>query len=70
MSGKQLAIFRLPIPQAAQIGHVRIVTDRHGQHYADGSKVVQTSVTGIHTALTLADGRAIFVLTKDLRKLG
>jgi hypothetical protein len=69
MSGKQLAIFRLPIPQAAQIGHVRVVTDRNGQHYVDGSKVVQTAVTGIHTALTLADGRSIFVLTKAFRSL-
>jgi hypothetical protein len=69
MSGSQIAIYRLPIPTATQIGHVRVVTDRNRQHYVEGSRVTEVVAAGIHTTLKLANGRAFHVLTKDYRRL-
>ncbi len=69
MANQQLAIYRLPIPNAARVGRVRVVTDRNGKHYVDGSPVVEAAESGVHTTLKLADGRSFFVLTTDYRKL-
>jgi hypothetical protein len=69
MASKQLAAYRLPIPSATRVGQVRIVTDRNGQHYADGSRVLEAIPSGIHTMLKLANGRSYFVLTKDYQRL-
>jgi hypothetical protein len=69
MSSKQLAAYRLPIPSATRVGAVRIVTDRNGQHYADGSKIIETITSGIHTTIKLANGRSYYVLTKDYLQL-
>jgi hypothetical protein len=69
MSAKILAIYRLPIPSSTRIGEVRIVTDRNGQHYADGSKVIEAVAGGTHTILKLANGRAFYVLTKEYERL-
>src|SRR5262245_9024572 len=63
MSGRQIAIYRLPIPTATRVGHVRVVTDRSGRHYIDESRVVEAISSGIHTTLKLANGRSYHVLT-------
>lgn len=69
MSSKQLAAYRLPIPNATRVGEVRIVTDRNGQHYADGSKVIEAVMSGQHMIIKLADGRSYYVLAKDYKNL-
>jgi hypothetical protein len=48
---------------------VRIVKDRNGVIYADGSKVVSASTTGAHSVLQLADGRDFYVLTTELQSV-
>jgi hypothetical protein len=69
MSSKTLATYRLPISSATKIGSLRIVTDRNKVHYADGSKIVSTVEQGVHTIITLADGRMFYVLTKEYQRL-
>jgi len=65
MSGKMLPIYRLPIPTAARIGQVRVVTDRNNRHYVNGSAVVTATPTGDFHVLTLANGEAHYVKTQD-----
>lgn len=69
MSGTELPIYRLPIPSATSVGSVRIVKDRNGRLYADGSRIESTTATGRHTTLTLANGRSFYVLTSDFKKV-
>jgi hypothetical protein len=69
MSSKTLATYRLPIPSATKIGSLRIVTDRNKVHYADGSKIIEAIERGVHTIITLADGRSFYVLTKEFQRL-
>ncbi len=69
MSGMILAAYRLPTASATKIGSVRIVKDRNGKVYADGSKVISANVAGEHTVLELADGRNFYVLTSDLQRV-
>ncbi|HNP87859.1 MAG: hypothetical protein JST60_07970 [Chloroflexi bacterium SZAS-1] len=66
MSGKLISFYRLPTTSAVRLGQIRIVRDRNGVYYADGSKVVETTITGGHSVLTLADGRNFYVLTREL----
>jgi hypothetical protein len=66
MSGTMLATYRMPTASSTKIGSVRIVKDRNGKVYADGTKVVSATVTGVHTLLELADRRTFYVLTSDL----
>lgn len=69
MSGKLVACYRLPTASAVKIGQVRIVKDRNGVYYADGSKVLSANVTGAHSVLKLADGRDFYVLTAELQQV-
>ncbi|MBK9942773.1 MAG: hypothetical protein IPP13_14265 [Kouleothrix sp.] len=69
MSGKVVAFYRLPIASSAKIGQIRIVKDRNGVCYADGSKVLSANITGAHSVLTLADGRNYYVLTAELQRV-
>ena len=69
MSGTMLAAYRLPTASATKIGSVRIVKDRNGKIYADGSKVVSATAAGAHTVLEMADGRSFYVLTSDLQRV-
>ena len=61
-----LATYRLPSASSTKIGNVRIVKDRNGKVYADGTKVVSATVVGAHTRLEVANGRTFYVLTSDL----
>jgi hypothetical protein len=67
LSGTMLATYRLPSAGSTKIGSVRIVKDRNGKVYADGTRVVSTSVVGVHTMLELANGRTFSVLTNELQ---
>lgn len=69
MSGKIISFYRLPTASAVKIGQIRVVKDRNGVCYADGSKVVSSSVTGAHSVLQLADGRDFYVLTAELQRV-
>ena len=69
MSGKLISFFRLPTASSVRIGQVRIVKDRNGVIYADGSKVLSAATTGAHSVLTLADGRDFYVLTTELQSV-
>lgn len=69
MSGKFVSFYRLPIANSAKIGQVRIVKDRNGVCYADGSKVLSANTTGAHSVLKLADGRDFYVLTAELDRV-
>ena len=60
-------MLRMPSASSTKIGSVRIVKDRNGKVYADGTKVVSTTVAGAHTVLELVDGRNFYVLTSDLQ---
>jgi uncharacterized protein YlzI (FlbEa/FlbD family) len=69
MSKHQLATYRLPIANATRIGQVRVVTDRNGKHYIDGSRVIEIIDHGTHTTLKLANGTSYFVRTKEYQDL-
>ena len=66
MSGQPLAIYRLPVANAARVGTVRVVRDRNGRYYTNGSKVDATEEIGEFTGLTAADGRTYYVRTAEL----
>jgi hypothetical protein len=65
----QLPIYRLPIPTANRVGQVRVVTDRNGQHYINGSKLASSTVSGDYHILTVESGESFYVKTADFRKL-
>jgi hypothetical protein len=69
MSGTSLPIYRLPIPTATQIGQVRVVTDRHNQHYVNGSRVLSATPSGDFHVLMLANGAVYYVKTRDYTAL-
>lgn len=69
MPAKALPIYRLPIKSATRIGTVRVVIDRHGQWYVDGSKVIEVVTGATHTTIKLANGRDFYVLTKEYETL-
>jgi len=50
-----LAIYRLPTPSSTQVGHVRVVIDRHQQVYLSGSKIVTATPSGDFLILTVAN---------------
>lgn len=66
MSGQPVAIYRLPAANAARVGTVRVVRDRNGRYYTNGSKAEVTEEIGEFTGLTSADGRVYYVRTADL----
>jgi hypothetical protein len=61
MSPKILACYRLPVATSTQIGHVRVVFDRHRQAYVAGSKVVSANPSGDFLVLTLANDEVHYV---------
>ncbi len=69
MAKKTLAIYRLPIPTATQIGQVRAVVDRNQQIYVDGSKVVATAPNGDFLTLTTANQQTYYVKSRDYQQL-
>ncbi|GAB4213248.1 MAG: hypothetical protein OHK0022_50130 [Roseiflexaceae bacterium] len=69
MAKKTLAIYRLPIPTATQIGQVRAVVDRNQQVYVDGSKVITTTPNGDFLALTTANQQTYYVKSNDYQQL-
>jgi len=69
MSRIQLPIYRLPIATATQIGKVRVVTDRHNQHYVNGSRMLSATPSGDFHILTLANGMVYYVKSQDFTAL-
>jgi hypothetical protein len=65
VSGTLLAIYRLPIATAAEIGHVRVVADRHNGRYINGSKVLSTRPSGAFLVVTLANDAVYYVKAQD-----
>lgn len=61
-----IAIYRMPIASATQVGRLKIVKDRNGRFYLDGDPVVKATVMGDFTWLERADGRAAYVKSADL----
>lgn len=69
MSGTTLPIYRLPTKPAAQVGRVRVVIDRNGRAYIDGSKVISAEPSGDFLVLTLASGASYFVKATEYEPL-
>lgn len=69
MAKKTLAIYRLPIPTATQIGQVRAVVDRNQQVYVDGSKVIATMSSGDFLTLTTANQQTYYVKSRDYQQI-
>jgi hypothetical protein len=69
MRGTQLPIYRLPTTTSTQIGQVRVVADRHNQHYVNGSRVLSATPSGDFHILTLANGMVYYVKTQDYTAL-
>lgn len=61
-----IAIYRMPIASATQVGRLKIVKDRNGRFYLDGDPVTNTTEMGEFTWLERTDGRAAYVKTADL----
>jgi hypothetical protein len=73
MSRLEIALYRLPIPTASRIGHARVVLDRNGKVYINGSRVEEQHESGPFLILTAGDGQTYYVKTADyvgLRKKG
>jgi hypothetical protein len=68
-SSTTLAIYRLPTARAAEVGHVRVVVDRHQQRYVDGSRVVTAAPSGDFLILTLANEQVYYVKARDYQRL-
>jgi hypothetical protein len=64
-----LAIYRLPIPSSTQVGHVRVVIDRHQQVYLSGSKIVTATPSGDFLILTVANDQTYYVKSRDYQNL-
>jgi hypothetical protein len=69
MSGQELPIYRLPIPTASRVGQVRVVTDRNGRHYVNGSRLVAATPSGDFQILELESGESVYVKTTDFARL-
>jgi hypothetical protein len=70
MSGKTLAIYRLPIAKAPRVGQVRVVRDRNQQLYIAGSKVMTAvASTSDFLILTLANGQTYYVKAQEYAQL-
>jgi hypothetical protein len=69
MRNTTLAIYRLPIPTATQIGHVRVVIDRRQQVYLAGSKIVTATPSGDFLILTAANDQTYYVKIGDYQNL-
>lgn len=69
MSGQELPIYRLPMATASSVGRVRVITDRNGRHYINGSRVATTSVSGDFQVLELENGERFFVKARDYARL-
>jgi hypothetical protein len=69
VSPKTIAYYRLPVPTTTQIGHIRVVVDRHRQAYVDGSKVVSANPSGDFLVLTLANEHVYYVKASDYQAL-
>lgn len=69
MSATSIAIYRLPIPKAAAIGHVRIVIDRNRRGYINESRIVGAAQSGDFIILTLANDESFYVKSGDFAKL-
>lgn len=69
MSGVTVPIYRLPIPSASRVGQIRVVTDRNGVRYVNGSRVESEEASGIFLVLTLANKQSYYVKAKEYRSL-
>jgi hypothetical protein len=69
MSGSMIAIYRVPLPRAAQVGRIRVVKDRKQRYYVDGTPVSSSATTGEYTVLECADGATYYVLTAELGRV-
>jgi hypothetical protein len=69
MSHLSLAIYRLPLPSATQIGKVRVVLDRHQQVYIEGSRVASAVPSGAFLVVTLDNGQVYYVKAAEYERL-
>jgi hypothetical protein len=70
MSGKTLAIYRLPTAKATRVGQVRVVRDRNRQLYIEGSKVITaTAAPSDFLVLTLANEKKYYVKMQEYAQL-
>jgi hypothetical protein len=69
VSPKTIAYYRLPVSTTTQIGHLRVVVDRHKQAYVAGSKVVSANPSGDFLVLTLANEQVYYVKKLDYQAL-
>ncbi len=69
MSGVTVPIYRLPIPSASRVGHIRVVTDRNGVRYVNGSRVQSEELTGIFLLLKLANQQSYCVKAEEYKRL-
>lgn len=69
MRGVELAIYRLPIPTANRVGQVRVITDRNGVHYVDGSRLASATPSGDFMILETERGESVYVKASDYAQL-
>jgi hypothetical protein len=68
-SSTTLAIYRMPIARAAEVGHIRVVIDRHQQRYVEGSRVATATPSGDFLILKLANEQVYYVKAKDYERI-
>lgn len=69
MGSLTIAIYRLPVLKAAQIGQARVVIDRNQQVYLAGSRVVSIVPSGDFLIVTLANEEIYYVRSRDYEQL-
>lgn len=69
MSAVMVPIYRLPIASAGHVGRVRVVTDRNGVRYVNGSRVQSAESSGIFLVLTLENEQSYYVKAKEYHLL-
>jgi hypothetical protein len=65
-----LAHYRLPIASAPLIGHLRVVIDRNGKIYLDGSRIRDTAPSGEFLVITLQNEQVYYVKSSEYASLG
>lgn len=69
MSAVMVPIYRLPIANASRVGRVRVVKDRNGVCYVNGSRVQNEEASGVFLVLTLANEQSYYVKSEEYRTL-
>lgn len=69
MSKDELPIYRLPIATANRVGQARVVTDRHGTHYINGSRLASATPSGDFVILETERGETLYVRASDFAQL-